>query len=287
MMIPKWNTTATLAVLLALGVALATQGNRPEWKIVPVLAPGSHFSDDGFSGKIVEAQNAAIAAKDAQDGLNAKITEQFNKMDMSEKAQRMQAWMMKNPQAASKLLEASSDAGGAAAVMAEIKAAGDRLDGELGKHKTAFDAAVDRAVKPVDAKVDALMKTRTRKTKVSSVFLTEADYTAYAALMDERNAAYEKASSPFFGAGGAFHKWLADYRAEVTEKALAAGDKGDAMYAQQFAIMDTPAGGYRTSSGYDVIREYLRRFEVVAGYRAYKVKPDPVLKPAPPGPGAR
>ena len=279
MTIPRWRTVA-LAGCVTLGSAAAeAQATRPEWKLVPTM-PTSCFKDDGFDGKVVEAGQAAIAAKDQQDALNAKIREQFDKMDMIEKAQRMQAWMMKNPQAASKMLEASAGAGDAAAALTEeVKAAGDRLDQELENHKKAFDTANERAVKPVDARIDELIRTRTRKTQVDAVFISDADYTAYVALIDERNAAYEKACQPFFGAGGAFHMWMAAHRSEVTEKQLAAEANGNAAMAQQFAIMDTPSGGYRTTGGYDVVREHLRRLGEVVAYRAYKTAPQTVLKP--------
>ena len=275
---PKWSTTATLVGLLTLGSAVAVQGNRPEWKVVPTMPP-SCFADDGFAGKVQEAEQAAIAAKDQQDGVNAKIREKFDNMDMAEKAQRMQAWMMRNPQAASKMLEASSDGGGLAALIEEQKVVTERLEKDLEKHKKAFDTAIEGAVQPVNARIDALLKTRTRPAQVTAVFLTVADYDAYVALLDERNAAYEKACTPFYGANGTMHKWLQAFRTDVIEKALAAEEKGNAIQAQQFAIMDTPTEGYRTTSGYDVVRDYLRRMYQVVGYRAYKVKPDPVLKP--------
>lgn len=279
MMIPKWSTTATLAVLLALGNAVVVvQSTRPEWKLVPTMPP-SCFADDGFGGKVGEAQNAVLAAKDAQDVMNSKIREKFDNMDMMEKAQRMQAWMMRNPQAASKMIEASSDADGAAAFAEEQKVVTERLDKELESHKRAFDTAVERAVQPVKAKIDVLLKTRTRPTHVDVVFLTAADYAAYETLLNERNAAYEKACAPFFGANGSMHKWLQAFRTEVTEKALSAEERGNAIMAQQFAIMETPSGGYRTTSGYDLVRLYLSRLSEVVGYRGYKVKPDPVLKP--------
>ena len=276
----KWRASAALAAGLALGTQAVAQGTSSAmWKLVPAM-PAACFADDGFDGKAGEAQQAAIAAKDQQDAFNAKIREQFDKMDMMEKAQRMQAWMMKNPQAASRMLEASAGAGDAgAAIVEEVKAAGERLDKELEGHKKAFDTAIDRAVQPVDARIDALIKTKTRQTQVDAVFTTDADWSAYVALVNERNAAYEKACTPFFGAGGTFHRWMAAFRSEVSDKLIAAEESGNAAQLQQFAIMDTPSGGYRTTGGYDVVREYLRRLHEVVRYRAYKATPKTTLKP--------
>jgi hypothetical protein len=270
---PMVGTNVTLIGLLTLGSLVAVQSPRPEWKLVPTMPAGAWYRDDGFEGKAQEAGQAAIAAKDQQDALNAKISEQFDKMDMMEKGQRMQAWMMRNPQAATRMLEASSDADGAAAAAEELKRSTGRLEKEKEALKKAFDSAVDRAVQPVDARIEALIKAKTQQLKVDAVFTTDADYGAYVALIDERNAAYEKASAPFFGAGGSFHRWLAAFRSDVTEKALAHTDAGTAMLVQQYAIMDTPSGGYRSTGGYDVVRTYLAHLGDIAGHRRWRATP--------------
>ena len=272
---PTWSTSATLAGLVAIVSAMSpVQSTRPEWKLVPTLPAGAWYRDDGFEGKAQEAEQAAIAAKDLQDALNTKIREQFDKMDMMEKAQRMQAWMMKNPQAASKMLEASSDAGDAAATAEEMKATSERLTQGLERHKKAFDTAVEAALKPVLAKEQAYIKAKAIVVGEAQeyVFTNDADHAGYVAIVNEQNAAYEKASAAFYGANGVMHKWLQE-RAEMTEKSLAAEERGNAMQVQQFAIMDTPSGGFRTSGGYDVVREYLRNLSQVASQRRWKAKP--------------
>ena len=271
---PTWRTTTTLAVLLALGnTVVALQGSRPEWKIVPTMPPGALYRDDGLEGKAQEAGQAAIAAKHQQDGLNTKIREQFDKMDMMEKAQRMQAWMMKNPQAASKFLEASSSGDGAATAEA-MKETGERLTQDLERHKKAFDVAVDAALKPVLAKEDAYIKAKGVVIGEAQeyVFTNDADYAGYVAIVNEKNTAYEKASASFYGPNGVMHAWL-QARRDATEAALAAEERGNAVQMQQFAIMDTPSGGYRSTGGYDVVREYLRNLAEVASHRRWKAKP--------------
>lgn len=272
---PMWRTAAMLAALLTLGSAVAApQGTRPEWKLVPTLSAGAWYRDDGFEGKAQEAEQAAIAAKDQQDALNTKIREQFDKMDMMEKAQRMQTWMMRNPQAASKMLAASADADGAVAAAEELKATAERLTRQLESNKKAFDTAVDEALKPVLAKEAAFIKAKAIVVGEAQeyVFTNDADYAGYVGIVNEHNAAYEKASAAFYGINGVMHKWLQE-RAEMTEKSLAHIERGSAMQVQQFAIMDTPSGGYRSSSGYDVVREYLRNLSQVASQRRWKAKP--------------
>ena len=275
MKIPKWSTTATLAVLLTLGNAMAAvQSTRPEWKLVPTLPVGALYRDDGFEGKAQEAGQAAIAAKDQQDALNSKIREKFDAMDMAEKAQRMQAWMMKDPQAASKMLGASADADGATAAAEELNATAERLTKQLESNKKAFDTAVDAALKPVLAKEEAYVKAKGIVIGEAQeyVFTKDADYAGYVAIVNERNATYEKASAPFYGANGVMHRWLQE-RSGLSEKSLAANERGNAAAVQQFAIMDTPSGGYRTTGGYDVVREYLRNLSEVASHRRWKAKP--------------
>jgi hypothetical protein len=260
----------------ALGVVPpATQGPAPEaWKLVPA-GPPTCFADDGFDKKVQEAEQAAIAGKDRQRELNETIQKQFDDMPMMEKAQRMQAWMLKNPDAASKMLEASADADGAVAAVEELQATAERIDQELDAQKKAFSATIDQALTPLLAKEDAWVKSKAVVVGEAQeyVFTTAADHAAYVAIVNEQNAAHEKACAPFFGANGSFPKLLGQLRTEVTEKALAFDARGTAMKTQQMAIMETPGGGYRSSGQYDIVRTYLRTMYDVTRQRRYKATP--------------
>jgi Fe-S cluster assembly iron-binding protein IscA len=262
--------------LAALGVLAPMQGTTSEpWKLVPALPANSCFADDGFGAKVQEAEQAAMAARERQDELNAKIKKQFDEMDMTEKGQRMQAWMMKNPQAATQMLQASADPGGAANIAADMKATTERLDKELENHKTAFTTAIDQAVRPFLEKEKAFTKAKAIVVGEAQqyVFTTAADHAAYVAIINEQNAAHEKACAPFYGANGVFRKWLSEFKSEVTDKALAAEARGNAIMVQQMAIMDTPTGGYRSTGGYDVVRDYLRHLHNATSVQRWKAAP--------------
>ena len=261
---------ATVALTFGLTASAVAQAVDP-WKKVPSI-PTSCFSDNAYDRSVIDAGQAMIADKDQQDALNRKLREQFDAMDMTEKARRMQDWMMKNPQAASAMLEAASS-GNAVQTAEEVNAESERLDKELETLKKNFDVAVDRAVQPVDARINALIQSRARQLSVDAVFTTDADYAAYVALIDERNAAYAKACAPFFGPGGSIARWLEEFRSKVSSKSIALEESGDAAMKQQLAIMGSSTGGYQSTSRHDVVREYLRRLEHVSRHRKHKAEP--------------
>lgn len=277
MMTLMWRRFAA-AGFLTLGIATTAspQGTSGElWKRVPPT-PTSCYADGAFDAAVNAAEQALIADMDRQQALNEKVKTQFDAMDMMEKAQRMQAWMMKNPQEAARVLQAQSTAGSAAGTtMEDVAAATAKLEQELEAHKKALDAAVDRAMAPVHAREEALIKARTRLVGEAQVpmFNSAADYAAYVALIDERNATYEKACAPYFGPDGTFHRWLGQYRSTVTEPMIALEASQDAAFVQQLAIMDTPSGGYRSTAGFNPVRVYLMQLGKVSRFRRARATP--------------
>ena len=79
-------------------------GPPDHWSFVPPLAT-SCFADDEFLEKVDAARTAIDAETERQRKINAAAKERFDNMDMAEKAQRMQAFMMKDPQAAMKMMQ--------------------------------------------------------------------------------------------------------------------------------------------------------------------------------------
>jgi hypothetical protein len=261
---------AMVALLFGLTASAVAQAADP-WKKVPSF-PTSCFSDNSFDRSVIDAGQAMIADKDQQDALNRKLREQFDAMDMAEKARRMQDWMMKNPQAASAMLEAASG-GNAVQTAEEVNAESERLDKELETLRKNFEVTVDRAVQPVDARINSLIQSKAQQLSVDAVFTTDADYAAYVALIAERNSAYEKACAPFFGPSGSIARWFGAFRSNVSSKRIALEESGDAAMKQQLAIMGSSTGGYQSTGRYDVVREYLRRLEHASRYRKHKAEP--------------
>jgi len=268
-----------IVVLTAIGTARsasaqATPSPADPWRLAPALAT-SCFAEDDFNERLDAAREAIGVEMEKQTKINEAARERFDKMDMMEKAQRMQAFMMKNPQAAMKMMQAEQAAG--TAVQTAIAAAGEsstRLDAELEQLQGAFRAAAEQAVTPVRARQQALIKAKTILVGEASIpaFTAAADHAQYVQLIAEENAAYERACAPYFGPDGSFHKWASSYRTEVVDK-LVGDNSGDAIMIMQMQAMDLPGGNYRSTTPLQQTNNFLHRVREIWKIRQNKTKP--------------
>ena len=268
-----------IAAVAAASAASAQAPQGDHWKYMPALAT-SCFSDDGFAEKLGAAREAINAEIEKQDKINAAAKEKFDNMDMMEKAQRMQAFMMKNPQAAAKMLQGQQQAADATTgAVSEGNESAKGLTAQLERLKRDFRAALDAAVKPAQDKQTALVKAKTVLVGEvqAPMFTTAADYGQYVELIDEENAAIEKACAPFFGANGSFHKWIASWRAEVTEQTIVAGASTDVVLMQMEA-MDLPGGGYRSTNPLQQVGNHVQKIREVYGVRPNRARATVGLK---------
>lgn len=267
-MLQRYALALTIVLLGCAGAAAAQTAADP-WARVPAV-PKSYFEDDDFLVK-VDTQYAAINADiDKQAKINAAIRKSFDAMDMTQKMQRMQAYMAKNPQEAMKVMQAMQAA--ATTTNGGVTAANNiKLLQELPSHKTNFNAALDRALKPLQAQQEELIKTRTKAVSEGDIgFKTPADAAQYAALVQRENAEYEKVCASYFGQQGAFTTWLASYKEDVAKKMISAGEANESAIVTQLAIMDTPTGGYRSTAGLEGVRDYLEKVKDVYSQRRHK-----------------
>ena len=263
---------------LTLGLTHTTRGQTAAidpWKKVPP-APTSCFRDDAFDARLNATGQELLADNNRQVALNERLTTRFNSMEPMERMRRMQDFMMKNPQAAAKMIEASANLGtDASTSTADVTAATERLDKELEGHKTAFNAALDQALKPLLAKQEALVKAKTTLIGEAKVpaFTTDAAYAEYVAGIGEQNAASEKVCAAYFGPNGAFHGWLDRYRSDVLDKKVAFVARNDAALLQQVAIIETPDSRYVSTGPFDAARDYVGRLDQVSRFRRPKATP--------------
>ncbi len=257
-------------VCAAQGLAQAAATTDP-WKRVPA-APTSCYVDDGYEAKLRQAREDIAADMEKQSELNATIQEKFAAMDGQERRRRMQAYMMKDPQAAMKMMQAQqTDAESMQSAIAEANADEQALRKELETLTGNFNSAADAAAKPFQAKREELIKTKATLDIAGVVsFAKQADVDSYLALFAQQNAAYEKMCEPFFGSNGTFTNWLSAYRTKVIQPRIDGGVVGDATIASQMAIMDTPTGGYRSTAPLKGVRDYMQ--EVIRVYALRKHK---------------
>lgn len=264
---------AVAIVTLVMGAEAAAQTAAADpWKRVPA-APTSCYPDDDFGDKVTKASADLEAEIARQVKLNGEIQATFDAMDMSEKARRMQAFMMKNPQEAMRIMQAERAAGTAAtSSMMASNADASSLDDEFARLTADFNAAVDKAVKPIKARQQEMLKTRTRRTEAESEWLTPADKAQYATLVQQENAEYEKVCATYFAPGGPFPVWLRSYQAKVIEPGIMVAEASEGAVVLQMKVMDTPTGAYRSTATLEGVRDYLRRLDAAYGLRHHKAR---------------
>jgi hypothetical protein len=271
-MIAPMSIGFTAAFVITLGVSLeaAAQVAPPEaWKLVPAL-PTTCYRDDAFNDRLRAAGVAITNEVERQGKINAAARERFDNMDISEKAQRMQAFMMKNPQAAMKMMQGEQAAGASAqTAIAEAGEAGKRLETELQQLQASFRTAAEQSVKPIKAQQKQLIDTKTTAVGEASIpmFTNAADHAQYVRLVAQENAAYESACAPYFGASGSFHKWVSGYRTEVIDKLMSTTDAGEGAMIMQMQAMDLPGGGYRSTVPLQQVNTFLNRLQTIWGIR--------------------
>lgn len=274
---------ASSASAQARGTGPAAQGRRAgppdHWSLVPALAT-SCFADDNFLDKVDAARTAIDAEMETQKKINAAAKERFDNMDMAERAQRMQAFMMKDPQAAMKMMQGEQAAATSAqARIAEASESSTRLEAELERLRGAFRASSEQARKPVIARQEALIKAKTVLVGEAAmpVFTSAADHAQYVQLIAEENAAHERACAPYFGPDGSFHKWASVYRTEVVDK-LAGDGSADAVMTMQMQAMGLPGGDYKDTTPLQQANEFLRRVRDIWAIRPNRTKPSVDLR---------
>lgn len=263
------------AAILTGGAAAQVLGQASStadpWKRVP--APTSCYVNDGYAEKLDQAREAIAADMEKQNELNATVKEKFEAMDMREKMSRIQAYMMKDPQAAMKMMQAQQ--AGAESMRSDITqsaADAEALSKELETVTANFNAAANAVAKPFQAKRNELIKAKAKTTMegASFAFESQADIDSYLALFAQENVAYEKMCEPFFGPNGAFTNWLSAYRTKVVQKTIDGGVAQDAIIAGQMIIMDTPTGGYRSTAPLKGVRDYMQQVIQVYAVRRHK-----------------
>ena len=95
-------TPFTLAQTPAKATAKGTAATGP-WARVPAFPTGCYQNvapntADPFYANLEAAKAAVTADRERQVAINAQIEQEFNSIDPMEMAQRMQQWMMSNPQ---------------------------------------------------------------------------------------------------------------------------------------------------------------------------------------------
>ena len=261
-----------IAALVYGATTLPAQATATDpWTKVPA-APTTWFRDLDFSQRLHSLAMELQDQRRQQEEINTSITVEYQKLGPMEIVNRMNAFMMKDPQKAMKMMEAQQ----ATATQLDpvtIDAAKRERNAEFEQLRAAFQAEMEAAAKPYQAAREEIRKTGTVLVLAGAdwAFKTKAAETAYNEQIDKENADISARSAAWFGPGGKFTAWLASYRSTVIDP-MAKGEEGiDGLKVAQFAMMETPAGAFRSTAQIKAAREYLQEMGRVFGLRLDKV----------------
>lgn len=252
--------------------ALPAQATATDpWTKVPA-APTTYFGDLDFSRRLLDLAAELQDLRRQQEEINTRISVEYQKLGPMEIVNRMNAFMMKDPQKAAKMMEAQQ-ATATQLNPAAIDAAKRERNAEFEQLHAAFKADMEAAAKPYQAAREEIKKTGTVLVLGGADwgFKTKAAETAYNEQIDKENADISARSAAWFGPSGKFTAWLASYRSTVIDP-MAKGEEGiDGLKVAQFAMMETPAGAFRSTAQIKAAREYLQEMGRVFGLRLDKV----------------
>jgi hypothetical protein len=243
---------------------------------------------DPFYAKLEAAQAAIAADRDRQAAINEQIAQDFINIDPMEKAQRMQQWMMSNPQ------EAMAYAQAAQAAPTE----GAAIERAREQQRQSQEAAWNALMKSyVDARVKAYAPTEGRRRALAEKFgfaystapedlakgftnynsdaMSQADFAERESISAEIDRAYKALCPQWWGANGKFHAYLKSQKESFARDRVAYLEKLEAPKLRQYAIMNTPAASYKSTAPQQAALEYLDLVQKVFNERDSFMRCDP------------
>lgn len=252
------------AVACALTCVAAASAQSPAaspFAKAPALPTACYSGDDPFSDQVAAMTAATQADIDRQKAVNQQIEDEFNNIDPMVKAQKMQQWMMSNPQEAMKWAQAQQQLGAdTQTVGPEINAATMQFEQEKQGLVSGYEAALKQAAAPADARMNA-MNARlgpngcgVGDTECSPEPWVVAEYNAIQQL---RDTGYQGVCATYWSATGQVPGYLKRYRDWLTTKWIPSWIKTDEARLSQYAIMNTPAASWKSTIPQETMLKYL------------------------------
>ncbi len=229
---------------------------------VPALPTACYSAGETFYPKLEAAQAAVAADRETQEAVNQTIKDDFQNIDMMEKATRMQQWMMSNPQEAAKFMQAQQAAG--ADLQPAILADGEvetKFANEQKEMIPRYQAALKQAFAPADAKYAALAKKLVDAQGCGfgdgECGIPDWAMVEYNAIQKEKDAAYVATCPQWWGASGQVTAYMKRYKDWLVQKHIPFHQSLEAPLLSQYAIMNTPSASYRSTEPYKGAHEYM------------------------------
>lgn len=268
-----------LAVLLSPAVLGAPPASPSPWTTVPVFPTGCYSSRDDFATKIAAAQDAMSREIARQEQINeqlkARLGEGLGKGHDREmafaKAAQMSQMMMKDPQAAAKMMQQTQSAGTATqATMLRDPENRQKLDMELKNLLTQYNAALGKAVAPVNAKINEFMERKGVRVGWSDLLRMTGSATdaETLSLLKQWNTEREKACAEWWQASGPFHAWFKRYRDYLIQDHIPWQEQNDQAALGFVALAtDSTSVPYKSTATMKAVADYMKRAAEVFGNR--------------------
>lgn len=256
----------SLALLPAL---LAGQGRAPAaarttgaWARVPAFPAGCYSGADDFGARLAGGIEATKADRESHAERKAALQAKLAAIGPMEQAQRMQAYMMKNPADAAAAAQASQTTSSAAAA-AYMQDGGDYYKAqEFRKFGPNFKEALAAAIAPSEAAIAAHIDAKATwdAHHFFFSFAAPADEARLLALVAEQNAAYERLCGAWLVGNGTIPAWMRTYRGYLTNELVPTLEASDrATMAQIRMILGDEMGEYSSREALDAVLDYLQK----------------------------
>jgi hypothetical protein len=252
---------AVACALTCVTVASAQAPAAGPFAKAPALPTACYLENDPFSDTVAAATAATQADIDRQKAVNQQIENEFNNIDPMVKAQKMQQWMMSNPQEAMKWAQAQQQLG------ADTQTAGPEISAALLQFEqdkqglvSGYEAALEQAAAPADARRDAMNEKLgpdgcgVGDTECSPEAWVVAEYNAIQKLRDTN---YQGVCAKYWSATGQVPGYLKRYRDWLTTTWIPSWIKTDEARISQYAIMNTPAASWASTIPQESMLKYL------------------------------
>lgn len=264
---------AAAGAALLIAAASTAQSATDPWTRAVALPTACYTSQDQFSAQASTALETLAAERDRQAEINKEIDAQVQSVaeqDPMELARRMQENMMKDPQNAQRYMESLGVTDPNAAHAERMHSLDRRAqwDTEEKNLLASYQAARRAAFMPSHAKFMALRK----KLGITEGWgvgegASASAYAEYDAIKREADQAYAAFCPQWWGANGSMKAFIARYKNYLVTERIPDEQKTDTQRTASYAMLNTPAGSYRSLATMNAVQDYMKLAQRLYGER--------------------
>jgi len=241
-------------------LASAAQTDSPDdpWASLPPMPGGCYSGQDGFAVSLETSLEQLDQQIDAQEAANSEIKDQAfaagegGETDMMAMAQRMQQYMLDDPEKAMQMmqnLQAASTTGtdDTLASIEREKEFAPALDKHLADYEAAFRSMYDS----FDAKFAGLP---TGEGEAGTFYLPEARGDLRR-ISGEANAEYKALCAKWFQSGPLLG-WLEEYRGYLMDDRVPMHEERDNLVREQYEFQRVDVSNYHSTAVMEAARDY-------------------------------